>query len=111
MAGYIVQEVDEIPIYICDDIETEFYHKLYNQKKRFSKVLKQFTNIWYETFKQMLFISNNTDVNDFMSNIYKLFFMTYKYKIDYYSIQNTMTRKNKNYKKKKLLKIKNSIRI
>jgi hypothetical protein len=113
MSVYIVEEVDEMAIYVNGSVEFEWHNIAYsnNQRKRLKKVLNQMKNIWFETYKQMLFISDVIDVNEFMKNIYKLFFMTYKYNIGYYDTQNIMTRKKNNYKNKKLLKIKNSIRI
>lgn len=116
MSGYIVQEPEEEKIYYnsSGDEMTEYWI-LYSplQKKRFLKVIREIKDNWLNIFNNISFMINNglslDESNSIMMKVHKLFLIQYKNKIDYYNEDKLRLRKNKNYIKKKLNKIKNSL--
>lgn len=114
MSGYIVEEVDECPVFVNTDTKEEIieYWRLYSpiQKKRFNKVLSQFREIWFDVYKQIKFIrdyGNIEDSNNIMHKVHKLFIIQLRNKIEYYNEEKIRLRKNKNYISKKINKLKN----
>jgi hypothetical protein len=116
MSGYIVEEPNEIPIYYTfDNEEIIQYWKVYSviQRKRFLKVLHQMKDIWCNVYDQMNFLRLNISIeesNIFMDKIHRIFLINQKEKLDYYSDEKIRFRKNKDYVKKKILKLKNMIK-
>ena len=115
MSGYIVEEPFETPtfIYSQEDEEIVEYYSLYStvQKKRFKKVLYQLCEIWNDVYKTISFINENSNINIdkiFMPKIYNMFMIMHKNKIDFYNEEKMKLRMNKNYKMRKLYKLKNS---
>ena len=115
MSGYIIEEPNDIPIYHIDDNEEiNEYWKLHSihQKKRFRRVLNQINNTWFNVCKTMSIMRNNglsiDDCNNIMGKIHNLFFIEYKYIIQYYNEEKIRNRKNKNYYTKQINKLKNS---
>lgn len=116
MSGYIVEEVDECPVFVNNNKEEIIeYWRLYSplQKKRFNQVLRQLHKTWYEVYNQIKFMRdygtiNIDECNDFMKKVHKLFIIKHKAEIDYYNEEKMRLRKNKNYLSKKINKLKNS---
>lgn len=113
MSGYIVEEVDECPVFINTTTKEEIteYWRLYSpiQKKRFNKVLGQLREIWFEVYKQVKFIRDYGDMdssNTIMHKVHKLFIIQLRNKIEYYNEEKIRLRKNKNYISKKINKLK-----
>ena len=116
MSGYIVEEVDECPVFVNTDTKQEIteYWRLYSpiQKKRFKKVLGQLNEIWFEVYKQIKFMRDYgamdlDNSNCIMHKVHKLFIIQLKNKIEYYNEEKIRLRKNKNYISKKINKLKN----
>ena len=110
MSGYTVQEPEEIKYFVSGENEIIEYWSLYSpiQKKRFKKVLNQLRDIWFNVYNQLLVVRNNNSIDDsnlLMNKIYKMFFIEHKYKIEYYSDEKIIIRSDKNYIRKKLLKL------
>lgn len=115
MSGYIVEEINETPIFINSSTkeEREEYWRLYSplQGKRFCKVLKQLRETWFNVYKTVKFINENSITNideDIMHKIYKLFIIEHKHNIDFYNQEKIRLRKQKCYLSKKINKIKNT---
>lgn len=117
MSGYIVEEPNDIPIYINEKEEVhDMYYKLYSplQKKRFMKVLSQLKNIWFNVFQTLDFVRNTITIeecNNLMLKIHKMFIIRLKDEIEYYNDEKIRLRKNKNYLSKKINKLKSSKKI
>lgn len=114
MVGYIVEELDECPLFVNTETKKEIseYWRLYSpiQKKRFNKVLSQLREIWFDVYKQIKFIrdyGNIEESNNIMYKVHKLFIIQLKNKIEYYNEEKIRLRKNKNYLSKKINKLKN----
>lgn len=113
MSVYNIQEPDEeIKYYNKDHEEIKIYPEYSPiQRKRFNKVLYQLKETWYSVYNQFKFMRNNTEMtiehsNNMMLKIHKLFLIEHKNKIEYYSNDAIMKRKNKSYLKKKIKKLK-----
>lgn len=117
MSGYIVEEPNDIPIYINEKDEVhDMYYKLYSplQKKRFMKVLSQLKNIWFNVYQTLDFVRNTITIeesNNLMMKIHKMFIIRLKDEIEYYNDEKIRLRKNKNYLSKKINKLKSSKKI
>jgi hypothetical protein len=116
MSGYIVEELNETPIFINSSTneEREEYWRLYSpiQRKRFYKVLKQLRETWFDVYKTIKFINETTYTNidkELMPKVYKLFIIEHKHKIEFYKQEKILQRKQKNYLSKKINKLKNTI--
>ena len=116
MSGYIVEEVDECPIFVNTTTNEEIieYWRLYSpiQKKRFNKVLNQLKDIWFDVYNQIKFLRdhNALDIdksNNLMLKVYRLFIIQLRNKIEYYNDEKLRQRKQKNYISKKINKLKN----
>lgn len=114
MSGYIVEEVDECPVFVNTTTKKEIseYWRLYSpiQKKRFNKVLNQLRETWFDVYKQLKFIRDYGDMNDsnnIMHKVHKLFIIQLRNKIEYYNEEKLRQRKQKNYISKKINKLKN----
>lgn len=117
MSGYIIEEVDECPIYISlvNGKEVEEYWRLYSkvQKKRFKGVLNQMMSTWFNVYKtiKMLRDLNALDMdgsNDLMNKVHKMFIIEHKAIVEYYNEEKLRLRKQKGYMSKKINKLKNS---
>jgi len=117
MTGYIIEEVDECPIYVCvsNGKEIEEYWRLYSkvQKKRFKGVLNQMMTTWFNVYKtiKMLRDMNALDMNnsnDLMNKVHKMFIIEHKANVEYYNDEKLRLRKQKGYMSKKINKLKNS---
>lgn len=116
MIGYIVEEIDECPVFINHrNEEIVEYWRLYSplQKKRFNQVLRQLNKTWYEVYNQIKFMRDfgtidMNECNNLMNKVHKLFIIKHKAEIDYYNEEKIRLRKNKHYISKKINKIKNS---
>lgn len=114
--SYIIEEVDECPVFFNYDTkqETVEYWKLYSiyQKKRFIKVLYQMRETWFNVFKQIKFIRDNgsslEDSNFFMNKVHKMFIIEHRNKTEFYNDEKMRLRKKNNYLSKKISKLKNS---
>lgn len=115
MSGYIIEEPDELPVFYNTNTkkETIEYWRLYSpiQRKRFSKVLNQMRDIWFETYETIKFIRDNNainlnDCNDLMLKIHRLFIIKLKNKIEFYNEEKMIKRRQKNYLSKKINKLK-----
>ena len=113
--SYSIQEPEEeIKFYNNENQEYEKpYYLMYSkiQKKRFMSVLKQFRQVWFNTYKQIKLFrmvrgSEETDI--LMSKVYKLFFIEHNALIEFYAEEKQLKRKNKNYLSKKINKIRNT---
>jgi len=115
ISSYKVEEPDGDSYYMDEDgnINNDYW-KLYSelQKRRFKKVLNQINITWFNVLQQMFFmrehISNELS-NEMCYKLPKQFINELKYQTKYYSEENIKLRKNKNYKLKKINKIKNKI--
>lgn len=115
MSSYLVEEPDETPIRYNTFTNEEVieYWQLYSdiQKKRFKKVLSQMRNIWFETYKTIKFVYDLEGIdntNELMKKVHKIFIIQLNNKIEYYNEEKIRKRKQKNYIKNKINKIKNT---
>lgn len=122
MSGYIIEEPNEKPVkynsigQVIQEITIiDYYNYDYSkiQRKRFRSVLSQLREIWTVVYETMSFLRNQNgfnidESNFFMNNIYKMFFMELKVKIDFYNQEKINKRKERNYLSKKINKIRNS---
>lgn len=115
MSGYIIEEPDETPVYYNTTTKKEIieYWRLYSpiQRKRFTKVLNQMKDIWYDVYDTIKFIRDNNaitlnDCNDLMLKVHRLFIIKLKNKIEYYKEEKMIKRRQKNYLSKKINKLK-----
>ena len=105
MSSYKVEEPDEIS-------ETIITFSKY-QRIRYNKVLNQLKETWFDVYSNIKFLRDNATMtieisNHFMLNIHKMFIISHKNKTNYYNDEKNRLRKQKNYIKNKILKIKNS---
>ena len=113
MSVYIVEEPNEMPIFITDNAEVEDCTRLTSlkQKKRFSRVLRQIKETWVSIFDSLnMLIEHGIEreqINHLLKSIYKLFFIEHKNRINYYSKYNVYNRQKDNYLQKKIKSIKN----
>lgn len=117
MSGYIVEEVDECPVFVNTDTKEEIteYWRLYSpiQKKRFKKVLGQLNEIWFEVYKQIKFMRDYgamdlDNSNCIMHKVHKLFIIQLRNKIEYYNEEKLRQRKQNNYISRRINKLKMS---
>ncbi len=111
MSGYTVEEPEEIKYFVDEEKEIIEYWSLYSkmQKSRNKKVLNQLMDVWKDVYGVVNMMRMGglslDESNEFMERIHKIFFIQHNYKIDYFSEDKIRLRKNKNYKNKKLFKI------
>jgi len=115
MSVYIIEEPNECPLSysINMGIESYRYWDMYSpiQRKRFSKVLRQLKEVWFDVYNQIKFMREYITIHEsniFMEKIHKMFLMKHKDKINYFNEEQMRFRKNKNYLSKKINKMKNS---
>lgn len=90
------------------------YDRTYNfeftetNKRLYNKVLRQLMNVWnnvYIVLKDLI----TDDAYIFIEKLYNIYFIQHKLMIDYYSVNNARLRMHKQYKIRKLNKLRNRI--
>jgi hypothetical protein len=110
----IIEEPGEIPINVYNGYEIEAYWLLHSkqQKKRFKSVMRQLREIWWSVHSSVMFYFENGLTDDYIfensvKNIYRLFFMEHRCKIDFNNEEKIYQRRKKDYIKNKINKMKN----
>ena len=114
MSGYIIEEPNEEPRYYnSDNKEVEEYWRLYSplQRKRFTKVIRQINETWYDVMRQFNFMRQHISLeesNALMLKVHKLFIVEHRHKTEYYNEEKLRQRRQKGYLNTKLNKLKKS---
>lgn len=106
----VIEEVKSLSV-------IEPYWELYSNKqfKRFKKVLYQLKETWYDVYETIKFCRiygedfTMEKSNEMMKKIYHMFIVAHRHKVEYYNEERLRLRKQKDYIKKKIRKLKNSI--
>lgn len=114
---YIIEEPNEEPQEFNDNNEKITYVNGFEysniQRLKFKKVLKQLSSVWWDTYNHIR-ILRETDIyltiedsNFIMNKIHKLFIIHHKSRVDFYNEDKIRHRKNKNFLKNKINKMRN----